>query len=88
VREYPWFEALCSRDRSAARVRRLMLDGDMIDGVPVRVVELTGAPGDVVLMHLGIMHSLAPNHRATPRIMLGQQIYASAGGSLAGLAER
>jgi len=30
------------------RIQRYMNDGTVIDGVPLRVVELTGEPGDIV----------------------------------------
>ncbi len=77
VREYPWFKALCSSDGTVDRVQRFMKDGDVIRGGRVRVVEITGGPGDVVLMDLGTLHAAAPNCSAGPRMMLGQQIYRS-----------
>jgi ectoine hydroxylase-related dioxygenase (phytanoyl-CoA dioxygenase family) len=48
-----------------------------IDGVPVDVVELTGSPGDVVLTHLHVFHSVAPNTTTTPRRMLGKAVLAA-----------
>jgi hypothetical protein len=42
----------------------------VLDGVPVTVRELTGDPGDVVLMHPRTLHAAAPNAAATPRMML------------------
>lgn len=43
--------------------------GAEIDGVAVRVVELTGAPGDMVFCHPTIVHAVAPNCGAQPRFM-------------------
>jgi hypothetical protein len=40
-----------------------------IDGVPARVVELTGEPGDMVFCHPAIVHCVAPNRGAWPRFM-------------------
>jgi hypothetical protein len=40
------------------------------DGVPLKVVELTGEPADVFLMHPLLMHTAAPNSRAEPRLMI------------------
>ena len=40
-----------------------------IDGVPVEVVECVGAPGDVWLTDLRILHSGAPNAADRPRMM-------------------
>jgi hypothetical protein len=38
-----------------------MEQGAAVSGVPVRVVELTGQPGDVVFMHPHLFHAAAPN---------------------------
>jgi ectoine hydroxylase-related dioxygenase (phytanoyl-CoA dioxygenase family) len=51
-----------------------MIDGTVVDGVPLRVVELTGEPGDVVLMHSDCFHAAAPNRLAEPRMMLTDMI--------------
>ena len=46
-------------------------DGD----VELQVVELTGAPGDVWLMDLRVLHSLSPNTSDRVRIMASQRYY-------------
>ena len=48
-----------------------------IGGVPVDVVELTGAPGDVVITHLHVFHTSSPNTSETPRQMLGKGVVAA-----------
>jgi hypothetical protein len=48
-----------------------------IDGVPVDVVELTGAPGDVVVTHLHVFHTVSPNTSDVPRQMLGKAVFAA-----------
>ena len=40
-----------------------------VGGWPLRVMELTGSPGDVWLMDLRIFHSASPNAAAMPRLM-------------------
>ena len=45
-----------------------------IGGVPVRVVELTGEPGDVVFMHPWMVHAPAPNGADVPRIMVTHRV--------------
>jgi len=51
-------------------------DGPVVRGVPVRVVELTGEPGDVVFLHPHLLHAAAPNCAATPRFMItGQALH-------------
>jgi len=41
----------------------------MVDGVPLRVVELTGEPGDMVFCHPVMVHCAAPNRGTRPRFM-------------------
>ena len=52
------------------RLSRYMRRGVVIDGIDVRVVELSGEPGDVVLMNPRCLHAPAPNTNAFPRLML------------------
>jgi len=40
-----------------------------VHGIPTRVVELTGEPGEAVLCHPVLLHAASPNARTTPRIM-------------------
>ena len=40
-----------------------------VDDVPVRVVELTGRPGDAVVCHPLMVHTTGPNHADVPRFM-------------------
>jgi hypothetical protein len=70
---HPWFRALLRE--GGDRTRQFMVDGDEIDCVRVRVVELTAEAGDVVVMLPWTMHSLAMNCAAVPRFMVTQSIY-------------
>ena len=74
----PWFAALSSPLAGEDRVRRFMEDGAEVDGVHVRVCEMLGEPGDVILMHPMMLHAPMPNVLATPRMMLMQFVYARA----------
>ena len=67
--EHPWFDALFSPGGDD-RVRRFMTEGAVCDDVPVRVREMTGEVGDVVLLHPATLHCAAVNERPTPRMML------------------
>lgn len=49
---------------------RCLGEGVVLDGIPVRVVELTGEPGDAYLMRADTFHAPAPNALKSPRIML------------------
>lgn len=69
---YPWLAELWgSADGSEGDRRRRYLDeGAVLDGVPVRVVEVTGEPGDVFVMRADTFHTLSPNSLDEPRLML------------------
>lgn len=65
------FEALFRPNGSD---RRRYLDEPAQDGdIELQVIELTGAPGDVWLMDLRVLHSLSPNATDQPRLMAAQR---------------
>ena len=66
---HPWLKALTNDDGDPERNARLMVTGATIDGVSLRVVELTGQPGDVFVTHPWVMHAAAPNAAELPRMM-------------------
>jgi ectoine hydroxylase-related dioxygenase (phytanoyl-CoA dioxygenase family) len=72
--EHPWFAALSSKDAAGDRIRRFMREGAEIDGIHVRVAEMTGEPGDAWFMHPSLLHTAAPNTGEAPRMMLTQWI--------------
>lgn len=65
-RRYEWFELLLSQ-RDACLDARL-LDGEEVDGVFCRVIELTGAAGDVWCMDQWTLHNASTNASSSPRI--------------------
>jgi hypothetical protein len=67
-RSHPWLADLVTAGDEPARTDRLLAPTD-VDGLPVRVVELTGEPGDIVLAHPLIAHCVAPACGAQPRMM-------------------
>ncbi|HEY3560202.1 MAG TPA: phytanoyl-CoA dioxygenase family protein [Kribbella sp.] len=70
LRSDPWFRNLTSEQRTADPMEPVELDG-----LPVRVVELTGQAGDVYLTHPWILHSIAPNANDVPRMMRSRFIF-------------
>ena len=46
------------------------LPSGAVDNLPLRVMELTGAPGDAWLMDLRVLHNGAPNAGERPRLMV------------------
>lgn len=65
------FQRLLAKD--APDRLRLFEEGEDAGGVPVRVRELTGEPGDVWLMDMRSLHTIAPNSGSTPRIMVTER---------------
>lgn len=52
---------------------RFVREPGRVGDVELQVVELHGEPGDAFFMDLRILHTLAPNARRVPRIMLTQR---------------
>lgn len=71
----PWYAALETRRKGEDRVARFMAEGGVADGVPVRVAEMLGEPGDVILMDPLMLHATTRNVRDTPRMMLTEWVY-------------
>ena len=69
-RSHPWLMALTGQAPSPADRTAAFMDGEtIVDGVPLRVVELTGEPGDMVFCHPVMVHCVAPNRGTRPRFM-------------------
>ena len=69
-RSHPWLMALTGQAPSPADRTAAFMDGEtIVEGVPLRVVELTGEPGDMVFCHPVMVHCVAPNRGARPRFM-------------------
>ena len=61
-----------------------MVDGDEIDGVHVRVAELTGRAGDVVVMQPWTLHNFSMNCADVPRFMVTHTVFRGPARSPAG----
>jgi hypothetical protein len=53
----------------ADRIAAFMGSETIVDGVPLRVVEPAGEPGDIVFCHPVMVHCVAPNRGTRPRFM-------------------
>jgi hypothetical protein len=66
----PWLAELTGlTSESNNRTQRFMEETTEVDGVPVKVIEVTGEPGDAYLCHPAIYHAASPNHAEVPRFM-------------------
>jgi ectoine hydroxylase-related dioxygenase (phytanoyl-CoA dioxygenase family) len=73
----PWLKVLGTQPPEGDeedRIRRFMEEHAEIGGIPVRVRELTGSPGDVILAHPWTLHSIASNCGESPRLMCVQRL--------------
>ncbi len=57
------------------RDRQLMIDGEEIDGVHVKVTELTGHAGDVVVMQPWTLHCMSINSLDMPRLAVTHTVH-------------
>ncbi len=70
--DHPWFAELLGTP--AAELRALLdVEGRAGDHC-VRLEEMTGAAGDLVVMHPAVLHAAAHNARERPRLMLTEWI--------------
>ena len=71
----PWVRALLEAGEGDARAERFLRDEPASDGTPLRVVELTGEPGDVVFMDQSSLHAQSPNTGRRPRMVIAQSVF-------------
>jgi hypothetical protein len=83
-RSHPWLMALTGQAPSPAdRTAAFMAGETIVEDVPLRVVELTGEPGDMVFCHPVMVHCRAQNRGARPRFMrIKQQLLTHEGRKL------
>lgn len=77
IRSCPWIKDLCSRDGAVDRMHRFMESSEVSNDVELRVLEMTGEPGDVLLTHPMLLHAPAKNCASVPRIVLSSTVYRS-----------
>jgi hypothetical protein len=75
IRNCSWVKGLCSFDEKIDRVQQFVKEGAMLDGVNLRVVEMTGEPGDVFMTHPLMLHASAKNCAEVPRLVLSSTVY-------------
>jgi ectoine hydroxylase-related dioxygenase (phytanoyl-CoA dioxygenase family) len=69
-RAHPWLAALSGHVPGPNDRRAVFMDeGAEIEGIRVRVVEMSGEPGDMFLCHPTIVHCVSPNCGTWPRMM-------------------
>ena len=71
LKREPYFRDLMSKNLPDRH--RFVEQPGRVGDVELQVVELHGGPGDVYLMDMRILHTLAPNASCVPRMMLTQR---------------
>jgi ectoine hydroxylase-related dioxygenase (phytanoyl-CoA dioxygenase family) len=70
LRGHPYIRDLHTEGDTDERIARFMGRVEEVDGIPLQVVENTGAAGDVILLHPLTMHVAARNTGDHPRFLL------------------
>jgi ectoine hydroxylase-related dioxygenase (phytanoyl-CoA dioxygenase family) len=70
-----WFDRLFRPGLEPERSQWLMTQSPVVDGIKVGVVEFTGQPGDVYLMHPWALHGGSPNCSDRPRMMVTMWLF-------------
>jgi hypothetical protein len=70
---HPWFAGLITAPYGP-KLDAFLGDEAEVGGQPVRLEQMSGAPGDLILMHPAILHGGAHNALDRPRMMLTEWI--------------
>jgi hypothetical protein len=74
LRSHAWLRDLTRDDVDGERGARFT-GGEVVDGVSLRVAELTGEAGDVILAHPWLLHARAPHVARAPRMVRSKDLY-------------
>ena len=73
IQSDPWFIELSNHD-TPDRIDRFMKNTSTVSGIEVKVGEMTGEAGDVIVAHPWLLHTPALNCATRPRMMRVQRI--------------
>lgn len=74
-RFHPWLKELANPNADPTdRIKRFMDEPTDVNGFPVRIIELTGEPGDAMIGHPLLMHCTSMNCSDVPRFMRANSI--------------
>jgi hypothetical protein len=75
LQRHRYLRDLCTAGDPATRIARFHERAEVIDGVPLQVVESTAAAGDVIVMHTLLLHAVPAAHLGhQPRFLLSSGI--------------
>lgn len=70
----PWLKELSTPGAPDDRIPTFAADPTVVFGVPLRVVEMTGAAGDVIVMHSLLLHTRPANAGSYPRFLVNKDL--------------
>ena len=70
LQSHPYIGDLHRAGEPEKRVARFIHRAEEVDGIPLQVIEMTGAAGDVFVLHPLVLHVAAPNKATEPRFLL------------------
>ncbi len=76
---HAWFAELGRPGDEASRIRRFMDETTIVEGAPLRAVEMTGEPGDLWVMHPNCLHAGSTSVGVGPRMTVTQWVNAKPG---------
>lgn len=68
LRKYAFIRELM--DKGAVNRERLLSETACVNGIELKVVELTGSPGDIFFVNPSLLHTITKNHLEEPRMMV------------------
>jgi hypothetical protein len=75
LQSHPYLRDLCTAGDPAPRIARFHERVEVVDGIPLQVVENTAAAGDLILMHTLLLHAVPTAHLGNqPRFLLSTGI--------------
>ena len=75
LQRHPYLRDLCTAGDPAMRIARFHERAEVVDGIPLQVVENTASAGDVILMHTLLLHAVPAAHLGSqPRFLLSTGI--------------
>jgi hypothetical protein len=72
---HPWLKALSGNSGEDDRQQRFMSESTDVFGYPLRVVELTGDPGEAYITNMSTIHAASMNVLERPRFMRALAIH-------------